>query len=378
MAIIQHKKDVIYQQLKENIILGKYPVGIKLPRELDFAKELGVGKITLRSALSRLYDEGLIARIPSKGTFVVDQSRDNKKDTNILIISNSNLEKESPNNYILPGIENTVAKLGYKTILCNDGFFSSISITELKKSLKENEITGIILLGMNYNGDEPLLKKLQKVNIPVVLPHASSSDSQITGFASIRILQDKAWIDAIRHLHDQGHKRVATLAIQKDGFRGFSENEHKTLLKAYDMSTDKELFGYAPYDSEKIAEVVNKWLKLPDLPTAILCYSDFLAIDVYEAIKEKDIKIPEKIAIMGCCGFPGGSFLSPSLSTIDFEYSILGKMSVELILKADEWFDPNRKKDVPELIKEHKLLIRESTAIKRPELQYVKEVLHAS
>ena len=380
MSILKHKKDIIYQQLKEDIILGKYPAGMKLPKELDFARDLGVGKITLRAALKRLDDEGLIARIPSKGTFVVDQSQNQKKGTKILVISNSNLEKESPNNYILPGIENTVAKLGYDTILCDDNFFNSISVDELKKSLKENSVIGIILLAANYDGNEILIKKLAELQCPVVLPHASPSDSGVTGFATIRILQDKAWIDAIRHLYSQNHKRVATLAIKKDTFRGFSEAEHIALLKAYDMSTDKELIGYAPYDPERISEVVNRWLKLPELPTAILCYSDFLAIDVYEALKEKNIKIPDKIAVMGCCGFPGGNFLSPSLSTIDFEYGILGKMSVELILQADEWFDPYKAKAAPILIKPHKLLVRESTAVKQPEsqyMQYVKDAIQA-
>lgn len=369
--MIKHKKDIIYQQLKEDILLGKYPGGMKLPKELDFSRELEVGKITLRAALKRLNEEGLIARIPSKGTFVVDQSLEMAKGNRILVINNSNLEKESPNNYILPGIENTVAKLGYETILCDENFFYSVPSDELIKSLKSNNVIGIILMAANFKGDEPLVKKLWELQFPVVLPHASSTDSQITGFASIRILQDKAWIDAIRHLHDQGHKRVATLVMRKDEFRGFTEAEHTFLLKAHDMSTEKELLGYAPYIQEEIAKVVHKWLDLPNLPTAILCFSDFLAIDVYETLKEKNIKIPEEMAVMGYCGFPGGNFLSPSLSTMDFEYNILGKMSVELLLQADEWFNPETKKDAPALIKSHKLVVRDSTALKQPEPQYM-------
>ena len=341
--------------------MGKLPGGIKLPKELDFAKDLGVAVVTLRSALQRLQDENLIIRIPSKGTFVIDQNKNNLERGKILIIDIAFKGMESPANYILPGIENAAAKLGYETIVCDKSFIDAISVYEFKISLKKNNIMGVILATAHFLGTESLVKKLQTAKIPVVVPNADPTDSETTGFASISILKDKAWIDAISHLHDQGHNQLATLVLTKDGFRGFSKNEHLSLLKAYDMSTDKKLLGYSPYEQKQTTKVINAWLKLPSPPTAILCFSDFLAIRVYEALKQQQIRIPDDIAVMGCCGYPGKSFMSPPLSTIDFEYTKLGQKSVELLVTSEEWFFPNTKKSAPKLIHPYQLVIREST-----------------
>jgi len=67
---IQFKKDRLYLQLREAIYSGKYPCGMKLPRETEFAAQLGVAFLTLRSALKQLENDKLITRLRSRGTFV--------------------------------------------------------------------------------------------------------------------------------------------------------------------------------------------------------------------------------------------------------------------------------------------------------------------
>ncbi|MHC4872232.1 MAG: GntR family transcriptional regulator [Planctomycetota bacterium] len=377
MKDLTHKKDFVYQQLKEDILTGKYKADTKLPKELDFAKELGVGKITLRSALSRLAEEGLVARIPSKGTFVLDQSNNAAAEKQILMIT-SNLENmESPNKYIVPAAESTAVKLGCKTAICDYGFIDSLSSDELLESLKQKNIIGIIAAMENFTGDEEIIEQLHSTKLPVVLPHGHAEDTRLTGFASIYTPPKGAWCDAVTHLHEQGHQRVATLGLNKNRFRENTEEEHLSLLASYNMSTDKELLRYAPYEQESVTEVVNNWLDLDVPPTAILCFSDFIAIRVYEALKARNMQIPDDIAVMGFCGYPGGDFMSPPLSTIDLEYSEMGRLSVELLLKADEWFYCEDKTAVPQITKSHKLVVRESTGIKRVETKLREEFADA-
>ena len=67
---IRFKKDQLYRQLREAIREGTYPPGTKLPKEVEFAAQLGVAPVTLRSALKLLEEERLITRLRSRGTFV--------------------------------------------------------------------------------------------------------------------------------------------------------------------------------------------------------------------------------------------------------------------------------------------------------------------
>ncbi len=59
----------IYLVLREQITEGHFADG-RLPAETEFTRQFGASRITLRKALDRLVDEGLITRRRRSGTFV--------------------------------------------------------------------------------------------------------------------------------------------------------------------------------------------------------------------------------------------------------------------------------------------------------------------
>jgi len=64
----------LYTQVKENlrerILDGSYPAHARLPAESELSTIFGVSRITVRQALNDLQKEGVIFKIPGKGTFV--------------------------------------------------------------------------------------------------------------------------------------------------------------------------------------------------------------------------------------------------------------------------------------------------------------------
>lgn len=64
--------DAIVNLLIAKINEGTYPPGGKLPSERYLQEELGVGRLTLREALSRLNATGVISTAHGRGTFVQD------------------------------------------------------------------------------------------------------------------------------------------------------------------------------------------------------------------------------------------------------------------------------------------------------------------
>ena len=63
------------QQRLEAIIAGHFLPGDPL-RELDLARDLRVGRATVREALMRLESTGLVVRVPNKETRVTRLSQD--------------------------------------------------------------------------------------------------------------------------------------------------------------------------------------------------------------------------------------------------------------------------------------------------------------
>jgi GntR family transcriptional regulator, transcriptional repressor for pyruvate dehydrogenase complex len=62
----------VFEQLLEGIVSGTWPSGSRLPAERDLARQLGASRPTLREALRRLEEWGLIATRRSSGIVVCD------------------------------------------------------------------------------------------------------------------------------------------------------------------------------------------------------------------------------------------------------------------------------------------------------------------
>jgi DNA-binding GntR family transcriptional regulator len=64
----------VYERLRRAILDGRMPAGSPL-REAHIAKEFGISRSPLREALHRLEEEGLAAKIPYRGTYVAQVSK---------------------------------------------------------------------------------------------------------------------------------------------------------------------------------------------------------------------------------------------------------------------------------------------------------------
>ena len=79
MPLDRASRIVLYRQLanslRERILGGTLPSGASLPTEFELSAAYGVSRGTVRQALSLLSDEGLIERVPGRGTFVRQRDR---------------------------------------------------------------------------------------------------------------------------------------------------------------------------------------------------------------------------------------------------------------------------------------------------------------
>ncbi|WP_168226780.1 GntR family transcriptional regulator [Rhodoferax sediminis] len=61
---------LVAQRLIEDVTSGRYPVGSLLPTEFDLCTQFGVSRHTVREAIRRLLDRGLVTRQRGIGTTV--------------------------------------------------------------------------------------------------------------------------------------------------------------------------------------------------------------------------------------------------------------------------------------------------------------------
>ena len=364
MHTIELKKDNIYNHLKQAIISSKLPAGKKLPRETDLAKSLNVGRITLRSSLDRLEHEGYIKRVHGKGTFVSPENAKLAKAPAIMIVSGIDGGFEAPYNYIVPEAIRLAESRHCTTLSTTDAALNMFSLGDIKIYVEENNVIGIVAVMNHFIGDEPIIEKLRGTGVPVVMTHCSPKDIEITGFSGISINEGEGWEAAIAYLAGEcGHKNICLLGYTpaKHQFRSFSRKDCVRLLKKYGADPVESLIATVEFDKEDIKNTVFKMFNGDIKPSAILCYSDFAAIYVYDALKEMGLKIPEDVAVMGTCGYPDAGLLTPPLSTVDYGYAEFADMAVQMLQKPEKWFSDEKGK-IRE--KSYKIRKRKSTSIK--------------
>lgn len=62
----------ILHDMEQKIVSSEWPIGYKLPREVDLCEELHISRTTLRRALAVLTEKGRLQRIKGTGTFVAE------------------------------------------------------------------------------------------------------------------------------------------------------------------------------------------------------------------------------------------------------------------------------------------------------------------
>jgi GntR family transcriptional regulator len=73
-ALEKHGPKPLYLQLEEllrgEIVSGAYRVDQMIPSEAELSRRFGISRMTARSVVTRLVNEGLLRRVQGKGTFV--------------------------------------------------------------------------------------------------------------------------------------------------------------------------------------------------------------------------------------------------------------------------------------------------------------------
>ena len=63
-----------YSEIEEYIMnkihTGEWPIGYKIPKEVELCEQFGVSRSTVRTAMLRMVQDGHLKRVKRKGTFV--------------------------------------------------------------------------------------------------------------------------------------------------------------------------------------------------------------------------------------------------------------------------------------------------------------------
>lgn len=223
----------------------------------------------------------------------------------------------------------------------------------LQKFLNERDISGAVIQGLKT--DDPYIKEIGKSSIPIVLVDIELEGNLV---GSVSVDNIKATYEAVEYLISLGHENIAMMNGRKEANVTVKrETGYLRAMEANNLEIRQELIQYANFD-EEIAHIMalDMLRSYPDL-TAFFCASDIMAIGVMKAIKETGKKIPDDISVFGFDDITLAQYLSPPLSTVTQNMTVIGYEAAKLLSR----FMAQEDVISPHVFVPHSLSVRGST-----------------
>lgn len=293
----------------------------------DIANRLGIAPSTVSKGLNDANDIS-----PELKKLVLDTAiemgyvtkRMKKETRKRLCIFIENMQYEMPGDFGFDII------LGFKQAAVRDNW--DVTIVPITPFLQLRDPYDRYMVKNNFHGGflvgfalkDPWMTQLENTTIPTVL-----FDNYIRKNPNVAYVGTDSFegIDlAIDHLTKLGHTKIALLNGSPDSMVTVNRYDaYISSMQGHELEIDENMVAYGYYVEESAK------YHLPALiqngATAILCGNDLLAVGVIRECEKLNIKVPEKLSVVGFDNLPIAEEISPSLTTISQNRIDLGRNS---------------------------------------------------
>ncbi|MDO5154607.1 MAG: GGDEF domain-containing protein [Eubacteriales bacterium] len=204
-----------------------------------------------------------------------------------------------------------------------------LNIFELP-DLKEFDAALIFANGLDFPQmlDE-IKQRCDEANIPVILTGLDDGQHYFVG-ADNKI----GMRDLCAHILDVHHvKNIVYIAGSRDSMDSNVRLQAiQDTMREHGLELEEKNIYYTNWEPYGVLQVFNKRIDLGDVPDAIVCVNDMLAMIVCEELGKRGMRIPEDILVTGFDNEFLAQVYSPSISSVDQRLDLIGEKCA-LILK---------------------------------------------
>jgi len=261
---------------------------------------------------------------------------------------------------VIRGIEEIANASHYNVMICQsyDNYDKEVATVE---ALLNARVDGIIASHGKETKDFSHFLKAKERGIPVVLFDRYNNDLEVS---QVVIDDFLGAYKATEHLIQQDCKRIAhftstlNISIFKERLRGYRE-----ALVNNGLKYDESLVIGSNLQAEDGRNSMLQLLKLKEIPDGIFSSSALSIAGAMQVLKEKNIKVPEQVALVGFSNESFMLFTEPTLTAVDQHSMRMGNAAAEIFL---EEISSDRLKFIPQkIVLKPELIIRQSSLRKK-------------
>ena len=256
------------EKINQDILKNKYPIGSKLPTEVELAEEYGVSRSTVRQALQLLSDQGIISKRWGSGNTVLAKSNNDKANTVVILVSSL---KTPASKEFVADATSVILKNGMVTEVYETKNHFQIERDHLKELL--NDIYGGLIIECAHSilpsTNVDILQQLLKRQLPIVFINSAPMGLYSPLVVSFDHYQRGYFM--ARFLINAGYKKLGAIFVggsiaSANAYSGFVDAIRDAGLYIYD-----EYLRFMGANESTVS--VNKFLKNA-LNTVDVVYSD--------------------------------------------------------------------------------------------------------
>jgi len=183
------------------------------------------------------------------------------------------------------------------------------------------------------------------------------------GVPSVASANWNGGLAATRHLIALGHTRIAAITGPDDMMCSHARLDgYRSAMNSAGLPIRQEWIRYGDFHLEGGARHAAALLDLAEPPTAIFAGSDLQALGVYDVARQRGVRVPEDLSVVGYDDLPLAEWVSPRLTTVLQPLEEMGREAARLAIRlADGPISPT-----PRVELATRLIVRESTAALEP------------
>lgn len=251
---------------------------------------------------------------------------------------------------LLQGISNATSQRDYAMMLWlaqseedNQKFFRRITSNRL--------MDGVILASAAY--DEPLVEHFLESNTPFVLVERPTRHLDRINFVSVD--NKVAACDAVTHLIKLGRRRIGHITGNLHITDGIDRVDgYRQALESAGLDVDETLIVEGNFSHRSGYEGTMPLIERG--VDAIFAGNDITARGVLQALHERNIRVPEQVALIGFDDLPTAMQVHPKLTTVRQPTEERGEVAASILLDLLE----GRQTQPRQVVLQTKLVIRES------------------
>jgi LacI family transcriptional regulator len=193
-------------------------------------------------------------------------------------------------------------------------------------------VDGTVVLG--FDGRDPEIAKLAASELPCVAIDADLGGPR-TGLVMSENRGGAAL--AVRHLHELGHERIATITGLLSTLPGADRLDgYRDAIAELGLERDEDYVVVGDFYDESGYRGTRRLLELDAPPTAIFAASDLMAAGALRAANELGVRVPEDVAVVGFDDIGLASLIQPQLTTVRQDMHAIGEAAANGLARMIE------------------------------------------